>query len=59
MVELIKEKSKCQIVVGQNGIVWLKGEKEGLAAKAIKMIENEAHTEGLTDRVTKLLEGGE
>ena len=56
MVELIKGKTKCQIVVGQNGVVWLKGEKEALATKAVLMIEQEAHTEGLTDRITQLLE---
>lgn len=58
MIELIKNKTGCQIVVGQNGVVWLKGEKEALAAKAVVTIEAEAHTEGLTDRITKLLEGG-
>ena len=57
MIELIKNKTGCQIIVGQNGIVWLRGDKEALAAKAINMIEHEAHTEGLTDRVTKFLEG--
>ncbi len=58
MVELIKNKTGCQIVVGQNGVVWLKGEKEALAAKAVIQIEAEAHIEGLTDRVTKMLDGG-
>lgn len=59
MIELIKNSTKCQIVVGQNGVVWLKGEKEGLAAKAILTIESESHIEGLTDRITELLEKGE
>ncbi|MBU5557978.1 MAG: exosome complex RNA-binding protein Rrp4 [Candidatus Aenigmatarchaeota archaeon] len=58
MIELIKNKTGCQIIVGQNGVVWLKGEKEALAAKAVLTIEAEAHTEGLTDRITKLLEEG-
>jgi len=58
MIELIKNHTGCQIIVGQNGIVWLRGEKEALASEAVKMIEEEAHTEGLTDRVTKFL-GGE
>jgi exosome complex component RRP4 len=55
MIELIKSKTGCQIIVGQNGVVWLKGGKEQLAAKAIALVEREAHVEGLTDRVTKLL----
>lgn len=58
MIELIKNKTGCQIVVGQNGVIWLKGEREALAAKAVATIEAEAHTEGLTDRITKLLESG-
>jgi exosome complex component RRP4 len=28
MIELIKNKTKCQIIVGQNGVVWIKGERE-------------------------------
>ena len=59
MVEMIKAKTECQIVVGQNGVVWIKGQKEGLAAKAVLTIEREAHTTGLTDRMTAMLEVGE
>jgi len=59
MIELIKDKSKCQIIVGQNGVVWLKGEREGLAAKAILTIERESHIVGLTDRISELLNKGE
>ena len=56
MVETIKNKTGCQIVVGQNGVVWLKGQQEALAAKTILTIEKEAHTSGLTDRIAKMLE---
>lgn len=59
MIELIKQKTNCQIVVGQNGVVWLRGGKEGLAAKAVLTIEQESHTTGLTDRISELLEKGE
>lgn len=55
MIELIKRFTGCQITVGQNGVIWLKGSNEALAAKTILMIESEAHLEGLTDRVTSLL----
>ena len=55
MIELIKRFTGCQITVGQNGVVWLKGSNEALAAKTILMIENEAHLEGLTDRITAML----
>lgn len=62
MVTLIKDKTGCNISIGQNGIVWIKGEQpdaELRAAAAIKKIEAEAHTEGLTERMTKFLETGE
>jgi exosome complex component RRP4 len=59
MIELIKNKTKCQIIVGQNGIVWLKGEKEALASKAILTIENESHISGLTDKISAMLDKGD
>ena len=58
MIELIKDKTKCQIIVGQNGVIWIKGEKESLASKTILMIEKESHISGLTDKITKFLEKG-
>lgn len=53
MINMIKDKTHCDIVVGQNGVVWVKGqpEMERIAEKVIKMIEEQAHTSGLTDRV--------
>ena len=59
MIEMIKDKTKCQIIVGQNGIIWIKGEKEGLATKAILTIERESHITGLTDKISALLDKGE
>ncbi len=59
MIELIKKGTKCQIIVGQNGIVWLKGEKEALASKAILTIDAESHITGLTEKISQLLEKGE
>jgi len=59
MISLIKENTNCKIVVGQNGIVWVSGddpEKEFLAIEAIKKINEESHTGGLTDRIKDLLE---
>lgn len=54
MVTLLKKETGCSIVVGQNGLIWLKGEpaQEVLAEKAIRKIEEEAHLPGLTDRMT-------
>lgn len=54
MINLIKENTGTQITVGQNGIVWVKGEDplmENLAQKTIKKIEAEAHIPGLTDSI--------
>ena len=58
MINMVKEKTKCDIVVGQNGVVWIKGEAgmERIAEKVILMIDREAHTSGLTDRVRELLD---
>ena len=55
MIELIKKNTGCQIVVGQNGVVWVKGENTAKAIEVIRIIENDAHTVGLTDKITKFL----
>ena len=61
MITLIKEKTGCEITVGQNGLVWIKGTPEGelLTEKAVKMIQNRSHEEGLTQKMEKFLEGGQ
>lgn len=55
MISMIKDATKCFISVGQNGMVWLKGENEDIAIKAVQMVEEHAHTTGLTDRVDAFL----
>lgn len=57
MINLIKDKTGAEITVGQNGYVWLKGDLEGekRAEDAIRLIEKEAASEGLTDKVEKFL----
>ncbi|MEW5896777.1 MAG: exosome complex RNA-binding protein Rrp4 [Nanoarchaeota archaeon] len=59
MIMLIKEKTGCDITVGQNGLIWIKGPLEGeyWAEQAIKLIEAKSHLEGLTERIDKFLEG--
>jgi exosome complex component RRP4 len=58
MISLLKSKLDVNIFVGKNGRIWINGkaEDEDLAIKVIKRIEREAHTSGLTDRITKFLE---
>jgi exosome complex component RRP4 len=58
MVMLIKEKTNCEIVVGQNGLVWISGntpEEEYRAEQAVKMIAQKSHVEGLTEKVEQFL----
>lgn len=58
MISMIKNETGCHIFLGQNGIVLVRGknpEDERLALMAIRKIENESHTSGLTDRVTEML----
>jgi len=58
MVTMIKKATNCQIIVGQNGVIWLQGTPEGeiLAVETIKKIEKESHMQGLTDRIQKYLD---
>ncbi|MFG1545428.1 MAG: exosome complex RNA-binding protein Rrp4 [Thermoplasmataceae archaeon] len=58
MVNMIKDATETRIVVGQNGLIWVDGEPENVMAaiEAIKVVEREAHTTGLTDRMQKYLE---
>lgn len=53
MINMIKDKTQCKIVVGQNGLVWVKGDEdmEQLTREVIHTIEKEAHTSGLTNKI--------
>jgi exosome complex component RRP4 len=54
MINLIKDKTGCNITVGQNGWVWIKGtstDSEIKARKAIEFIANNVHLIGLTEKV--------
>jgi len=57
MIALIKKYTRCRIFVGQNGRIWIDGDAEGIALvqQAIRKIESEAITFGLTDRIEELL----
>ena len=59
MLATLKKYTNCWIFVGQNGRIWIKGEDEkvNLLIKAIRKIEKEAHTFGLTQRIIKMLGG--
>ncbi len=58
MVSMIKQETGCHIILGQNGVVLITGkslEDEQLAMMALRKIEDESHTSGLTDRVAQML----
>jgi exosome complex component RRP4 len=56
MVKQIKNKTGTNMIVGQNGLVWIKGSNANLAAKAVRKVEEEAHTSGLTDKIGEWLD---
>ena len=53
MINLISERTECDVKVGQNGVVVVSGEPESIlkAVKAIKMVEEEAHAADLLAKV--------
>ena len=57
MLKQITDGTGTTIVIGLNGVVWLKGGKIDLATNAILKIVEEAHTTGLTERIKVLLSG--
>jgi exosome complex component RRP4 len=61
MINMISEKTGCDIRVGQNGVVVVNGPPEGIVktAKAIKMVEEEAHSADLMAKVEAYLGGTE
>jgi len=54
MINLIKDKTGCNITVGQNGWVWISGpaiDNEIKARKAIEFVTEKVHVEGLTEKM--------
>jgi exosome complex component RRP4 len=59
MINLIKEKTGCNITVGQNGWIWIKGESldaEIRTRKAIEFIAEKVCVEGLTEKMEEWFE---
>ncbi|MBS3078990.1 RNA-binding protein [Candidatus Pacearchaeota archaeon] len=59
MINLIKDSTKTEINVGQNGYIWIKGDAEGenKAEEAIQLIVKDTAVSGLTDKVENFLKG--
>jgi exosome complex component RRP4 len=57
MITLLKKYTKCRLFVGQNGRIWIDGTEEGITKvkDTIKMIEEEALSYGLTNKIEDLL----
>jgi exosome complex component RRP4 len=58
MIQTIEQATQTRILIGQNGIVVVMGRNlygTQLAIRAIRMVEEEAHTANLTQRVKVLL----
>jgi len=55
MIKQIADSTGSHIVVGMNGLIWLKDGDVALATEAILKIEREAHTHGLTDSIKNFL----
>ena len=59
MIGLIKDKTACNITVGQNGWIWINGElvdSEIKARKAIEFVAEKVHVEGLTEKMEEWFE---
>ncbi len=57
MINLLKKLTRCRIIVGQNGRIWIDGDDENIAKLllAIRIIEEESVSYGLTDKIERLL----
>ena len=57
MISLLKKHTRCRIFVGQNGRIWIDGDDEDITKVlyAIKKIENESLSYGLTNKIDELL----
>ena len=61
MIKMIKQETNSDIIVGQNGLVWIKAEtieSELRAKEAVLFVVSRSYIEGLTEKVKEFLEGG-
>ena len=57
MIQLLKKYTHCRIIVGKNGRIWIDGDltMTVIAIQAIKLIEKESISFGLTDKIESFL----
>jgi len=56
MIKIIKDETGCEITVGQNGLIWIQGdkiEKELFAKEAILFVTEKSFINGLTEELKK------
>ena len=56
MLNILKEGTGCDIIIGKNGRIWVKNGNISLLKRALDIIQRESHTTGLTERIKKFLE---
>ncbi len=59
MIKLINDETNCKATVGQNGFIWIRGDRiedELLAKKAIMFIAERSYINGLTDKVKEFID---
>lgn len=58
MITALKRYTNCRIFVGRNGRIWVDGDPDAIQKieMVVRLIEREAHTYGLTERVLALLQ---
>lgn len=58
MIQMIKNMTDCRVFVGQNGRIWIDGDRENVqvAVDAIGLIDAQTQSDNLTDRVREFIE---
>jgi exosome complex component RRP4 len=59
MINLIKREAGCNVTVGQNGLIWIKGDRiedELFVKKAINFVSDKSYISGLTEEIKKWFE---
>ena len=55
MMDVLKQGTGSSLLVGRNGLIWIKGGDTALAIKAVRKIEAEAHLGNLTNKIEAFL----
>ena len=55
MIKMITKKTGCHIIVGQNGVIWIKGDNTEAAIKAIHFVEENFLERHLTQKMEEKL----